>query len=61
MMLIGFFLVIIEYLFEICGLGIINVMILFGVGVVCFSKKIIIVVYFENWDFDKYYDCVGLD
>lgn len=33
-MLVGSLLDLIEYLLEICGLGIINVMMLFGVGVV---------------------------
>lgn len=52
---------IIEHLLEIRGLGIINVMTLFGAGAVRSSKKITIVVHLESWDPDKHYDRVGLD
>ncbi|WP_167629398.1 HPr(Ser) kinase/phosphatase [Listeria valentina] len=52
---------IIEHLLEIRGLGIINVMTLFGAGAVRSSKKITLVVHLENWDPEKHYDRVGLD
>ncbi|EFR86744.1 HPr kinase/phosphorylase [Listeria sp. FSL L7-0233] len=61
MTLIGSSPAIIEHLLEIRGLGIINVMTLFGAGAVRSSKKITIVVHLENWDPDKHYDRVGLD
>ncbi|MBS4200326.1 HPr kinase/phosphorylase [Bacillus sp. FJAT-49732] len=50
-----------EQLLEIRGLGIINVMTLFGAGAVRPSKKITLTVHLESWDENKHYDRVGLD
>lgn len=58
--LIGSSPAIIEHLLEIRGLGIIDVMTLFGAGAVRSSKKITLVVDLENWDPNKQYDRVGL-
>jgi HPr kinase/phosphorylase len=51
----------IEHLLEIRGLGIINVMTLFGAGAVRSNKKISLVISLENWDSKKQYDRLGLD
>ncbi|MGE7761778.1 HPr(Ser) kinase/phosphatase [Peribacillus sp. NPDC097895] len=51
----------IEHLLEIRGLGIINVMTLFGAGAVRSNKKISIVISLELWEKNKQYDRVGLD
>ncbi|CAM3480302.1 HPr(Ser) kinase/phosphatase [Cytobacillus oceanisediminis] len=51
----------IEHLLEIRGLGIINVMTLFGAGAVRSYKKISIVMNLELWDPKKQYDRLGLD
>jgi HPr kinase/phosphorylase len=51
----------IEHFLEIRGLGIINVMTLFGAGAVRTHKKISLVIDLEIWDQDKHYDRVGLD
>lgn len=51
----------IEHLLEIRGLGIINVMTLFGAGAVRSNKKISIVINLELWEKNKQYDRVGLD
>ncbi|MBI0577673.1 HPr kinase/phosphorylase [Neobacillus cucumis] len=51
----------IEHLLEIRGLGIINVMTLFGAGAVRSNKKISLVISLENWDSQKQYDRLGLD
>ncbi|WP_192869510.1 HPr(Ser) kinase/phosphatase [Lentibacillus sediminis] len=51
----------IEHLLEIRGLGIINVMTLFGAGSVRSYKKISLIVNLENWDAKKQYDRLGLD
>lgn len=51
----------IEHLLEIRGLGIINVMTLFGAGAVRNHKKISMIVDLELWDEDKQYDRLGLD
>ncbi|MBS4208399.1 HPr(Ser) kinase/phosphatase [Bacillus sp. FJAT-50079] len=50
-----------EHLLEIRGLGIINVMTLFGAGAVRPSKKITLTINLELWDQNKHYDRVGLD
>ncbi|MCJ7840211.1 HPr(Ser) kinase/phosphatase [Lederbergia sp. NSJ-179] len=50
-----------KQLLEIRGLGIINVMTLFGAGAVRSSKKITLSVHLELWDEQKHYDRVGLD
>ena len=51
----------IEHLLEIRGLGIINVMTLFGAGAVLGHKKITLVINLEIWDQTKQYDRLGLD
>ncbi|ALS25639.1 serine kinase [Paenibacillus sp. 32O-W] len=51
----------IRYLLEIRGLGIINVMTLFGAGAVRTQKRISVVIKLENWQPDKQYDRLGLD
>lgn len=51
----------IEHLLEIRGLGIINVMTLFGAGAVRNYKKISLVIHLELWDQTKQYDRLGLD
>lgn len=51
----------IEHLLEIRGLGIIDVMTLFGAGAVLPNKKISLVVNLEIWDDAKQYDRLGLD
>ncbi|WP_175631914.1 HPr(Ser) kinase/phosphatase [Virgibacillus siamensis] len=51
----------IEHLLEIRGLGIINVMTLFGAGAVRSYKKISLIINLELWDENKQYDRLGLD
>lgn len=51
----------IEHLLEIRGLGIINVMTLFGAGAVRSNKRITLVINLELWDQNKQYDRLGLD
>ncbi|MFD1849001.1 HPr(Ser) kinase/phosphatase [Oceanobacillus bengalensis] len=51
----------IEHMLEIRGLGIINVMTLFGAGAVRSHKKISMTVNLEIWDSKKQYDRLGLD
>jgi HPr kinase/phosphorylase len=51
----------IEHLLEIRGLGIINVMTLFGAGAVRSHKRITLVINLELWDQNKQYDRLGLD
>lgn len=51
----------IEHLLEIRGLGIIDVMTLFGAGAVLPQKKISLVISLEIWDPQKQYDRLGLD
>ncbi|MEC5425392.1 HPr(Ser) kinase/phosphatase [Virgibacillus sp. C22-A2] len=51
----------IEHLLEIRGLGIINVMTLFGAGAVRSYKKIAMIMNLETWDQKKQYDRLGLD
>ncbi|UII55575.1 HPr(Ser) kinase/phosphatase [Cytobacillus spongiae] len=51
----------IEHLLEIRGLGIINVMTLFGAGAVRSHKRISLVMNLELWDQSKQYDRLGLD
>ncbi|MEK3887907.1 HPr(Ser) kinase/phosphatase [Bacillus sp. FSL K6-3431] len=50
-----------EHLLEIRGLGIINVMTLFGAGAVRPSKSITLTINLESWDQNKHYDRLGLD
>lgn len=51
----------IKHLLEIRGVGIINVMTLFGAGAIRNVKKISVVVKLETWQQDKQYDRLGLD
>lgn len=51
----------IENLIEIRGLGILNVMALFGAGAIRLRKKISLVVQLEYWDSRKSYDRLGLE
>lgn len=51
----------IEHLLEIRGLGIINVMTLFGAGAIRSHKKISLVIHLEIWDAKRQYDRLGLD
>jgi len=51
----------IRHLLEIRGVGIINMMTLFGAGAIRTMKKISVVVQLENWQNDKQYDRLGLD
>lgn len=51
----------IEHLLEIRGLGIMNVMTLFGAGAVRSYKRITLVINLELWDQNKQYDRLGLD
>jgi len=51
----------IKHLLEIRGVGIINVMTLFGAGAVRNNTKISIVVNLELWQQDKQYDRLGLE
>ncbi|MGG3449717.1 HPr(Ser) kinase/phosphatase [Domibacillus aminovorans] len=51
----------IEHLLEIRGLGIINVMTLFGAGAVLSHKRISLNVYLEQWHPKKQYDRLGIE
>lgn len=51
----------IEHLLEIRGLGIINVMTLFGAGAVRSFKRITLVMSLEIWEQGKQYDRLGLE
>ncbi|HET7580447.1 MAG TPA: HPr(Ser) kinase/phosphatase [Bacillales bacterium] len=51
----------IQHLLEIRGLGIINVMTLFGARAIRNYKKVTLVVNLELWDANKMYDRIGLD
>jgi HPr kinase/phosphorylase len=51
----------IEHLLEIRGLGIINVMTLFGAGAVRNYKRITLCINLELWDKTKQYDRLGLE
>ncbi|RIW38998.1 HPr kinase/phosphorylase [Bacillus salacetis] len=51
----------IEHLLEIRGLGIINVMTLFGAGAVRSYKRITLCIDLELWDKTKQYDRLGLE
>lgn len=50
----------IEHLLEIRGLGVINVMTLFGAGSILTEKQIRLNINLENWNKEKLYDRVGL-
>lgn len=51
----------IEHLLEIRGVGIINVMTLFGAGAVRSYKRISLIINLELWDQNKQYDRLGLE
>lgn len=51
----------IEHLLEIRGLGIIDIMTLFGTGSVVNRKKISMVIHLEAWDSKKHYERLGLE
>lgn len=51
----------IKHLLEIRGLGIINVMTLFGAGAVRPYKRITLCIHLELWDQNKAYDRLGLE
>ncbi|WP_232699749.1 HPr(Ser) kinase/phosphatase [Brevibacillus daliensis] len=51
----------IQHLLEIRGVGIINVMTMFGAGAVRNAKNIDMVVQLELWDQHKHYERLGLD
>ena len=51
----------IEHLLEIRGLGIINVMTLFGAGAVRSHKRITMIINLELWEKNKHYDRLGLE
>jgi HPr kinase/phosphorylase len=59
--LIGYAPKLIRYLLEIRGLGIINVMTLFGAGAVRDKKKISLAIHLEAWQEKQQYDRLGLD
>lgn len=50
-----------EHLLEIRGIGIIDIMTLFGASAVRPYKRITLIVELENWDENKTYDRLGLD
>lgn len=52
---------IIECLMEIRGIGILNIMTMFGAGAVRSRKKITLAVHLEYWDSRKNYDRLGLN
>lgn len=52
---------ILEHMLEIRGIGIIDVMTLFGAGAVRTEKKVAVVIKLDNWDETKQYDRLGLD
>ena len=52
---------IIRYYMELRGIGVVNVRHIFGVGAVKPSCQIDMVVNFELWEDDKFYDRLGLD
>lgn len=51
----------IRYLMELRGLGLIDVRKIYGIGAVLPDCNIDLVVHFEHWDSDKYYDRLGLE
>ncbi|SDZ33961.1 HPr(Ser) kinase/phosphatase [Thermoactinomyces sp. DSM 45892] len=60
-MLIGSAPELIRHLLEIRGLGIINVMTLFGAGAVRNKKRLSFVIQLETWQANRQYDRLGLD
>ncbi|WP_210471251.1 HPr(Ser) kinase/phosphatase [Sporosarcina sp. 6E9] len=51
----------IEHMLEIRGVGIIDIMTLFGASAVKSDKRILIVINLELWETDKMYERLGLD
>ena len=51
----------IRYLMELRGLGLIDVRKIYGIGAVLPDCNIDLVVHFEHWDGDKYYDRLGVE
>lgn len=51
---------VIQHLLEIRGLGIINVMTLFGAGCMLSEKRIMLNVHLENWTDNNTYDRLGM-
>ncbi|MGC4376842.1 HPr(Ser) kinase/phosphatase [Fictibacillus sp. Mic-4] len=51
----------IKHLLEIRGLGIINVMTLFGAGAIRAQKEIDLIIHLEIWNSKKMYDRLGMD
>lgn len=51
----------IEHLLEIRGLGILNIMTLFGAGAVLDEKQVSYIVHLELWDDNKQYERLGID
>ncbi|ATP41746.1 HPr kinase/phosphorylase [Solibacillus sp. R5-41] len=60
-MLIGSPPPLLEHLLEIRGIGIIDIMTLFGASAIRPYKRITLIVELENWDPEKFYDRLGLD
>lgn len=60
-MLIGSPPPLLEHLLEIRGVGIIDIMTLFGASAIRPYKRITLVIELENWNPDKVYDRLGLD
>lgn len=60
-MLVGFPPPLLEHLLEIRGIGIIDIMTLFGASAVRPYKRITLIIELETWDPDKFYDRLGLD
>lgn len=60
-MLIGSPPPLLEHLLEIRGIGIIDIMTLFGASAVRPYKRITLIVELENWDPERFYDRLGLD
>jgi HPr kinase/phosphorylase len=50
-----------KHFMEIRGIGILDIVQLYGVGAVRDYKELNMVIELENWDSDKYYDRLGLD
>ncbi|RUL47397.1 MULTISPECIES: HPr(Ser) kinase/phosphatase [Lysinibacillus] len=50
-----------EHLLEIRGIGIIDIMTLFGASAIRPYKRVTLIIELENWDAEKTYDRLGLD
>ncbi|MEK5186345.1 HPr(Ser) kinase/phosphatase [Solibacillus sp. FSL R5-0691] len=60
-MLVGFPPPLLEHLLEIRGIGIIDIMTLFGASAIRPYKRITLIIELETWDPEKFYDRLGLD